>query len=130
MLWEESDDQSVSRLEGLNETKGGLIMKKKTDSASSTPRQSLLGLDKLAATKAKEDAKKAAMKVKEKHYRIHEEETPGRGVSDSVRANIASYIEDKMHREKHGILAATTKDRKRSRHDSDEEDGEENDICE
>lgn len=125
MHWEESDDMSVSRLEGLNETKGGLIVKKKPSSTASTPRQSLLGLDKLAAAKAKEDAEKVAAKHKDKHYRIHEEETPGRGVSDSVRANIASYIEEKMRREKHGLFAATTKDRKRSRHDSDsdEDDG-------
>lgn len=79
------DDPSLHRLEGSVATKGGLIKKKDGGggSSSSSHRQSLLGLDKLAEQKREEK------KREERRYRDkRDDETPGRGVSESIRMNI------------------------------------------
>lgn len=47
-------EPDIYRLEGIKETKGGLIVKKKSTSTFKVPQPSLLGLDRLAAQKRKE----------------------------------------------------------------------------
>lgn len=49
-----SEDDGVYRLEGTKDTKGGLIVKKKQKSMFKVPQPSLLGLDRLAAQKRKD----------------------------------------------------------------------------
>jgi len=77
-----SDDNAVYRLEGTSgEQRGGLVIMKKGQSADvdrhefkqPAPRQSLLGLDKLAASKRQHTVEPdAAKKVKGiQHERLH-----------------------------------------------------------
>lgn len=88
------DDPSLHRLEGVFETEGGLVIKKKvkTEPEDGTPkmtsRGSQLGLDKLAEEKREERAKKEKEEKERRHYRSHEQDTPGSGISDSVRKSI------------------------------------------
>lgn len=87
------DDPSIHRLEGSAPTQGGLVKKKDNKSsskdASSSPvvqRQSLYGLDKLAELKREE--KKLELEKHERRYRDKHDDTPGHGVSDSIRNDI------------------------------------------
>ena len=72
-------DESIHRLEGSTDRRGGLI-KKASSSNKLTQSASLLGLDKLGEEKARE---------RERQYRRPDySQTPG-NVSESVRANVA-----------------------------------------
>uniref|UniRef100_A0A8R1IKP9 Uncharacterized protein n=1 Tax=Caenorhabditis japonica TaxID=281687 RepID=A0A8R1IKP9_CAEJA len=82
-----SEKRADDRLEGTNDTFGGLVIKKKKVDGDEKPEpsgKSLLGLDKLASTK-REHARK----------RLAEDEDNDRGVTESVRRGI-----EKVH-EKH-----------------------------
>lgn len=78
------DDPSVHRLEGSNDTTGGLIFKKPKPVSADKPQTSHLGLDKLAKVKREE---KRELERRYRHDRG--DETPTGGVSDSVRKSIA-----------------------------------------
>ncbi|KIH55467.1 hypothetical protein ANCDUO_14375 [Ancylostoma duodenale] len=72
-------DEAIDRLEGRIDTFGGLVIRKTksdTEKKSNEEGRSVLGLDRLARVK------------KEEHLRKRGDETPGAGVSDSVRRDI------------------------------------------
>ncbi|XP_073997348.1 ATP-dependent RNA helicase l(1)G0007 isoform X1 [Rhodnius prolixus] len=119
----EVEDDGVYRLEGKEETVGGLIIKKKPVPQGNfefkIPKPSLLGLDRLAALRRKErnahedkDSKKTksdggddgvfkkpeVKKLSDRHYREKTDETPTHtgGVTREARDRIAQRSKDRM----------------------------------
>jgi len=98
------EEEGLHRLEGSSEIKGGLIIKKKTD--TSKPRvakPSLLGLDKLAAAKREErsrlisfgrddeeETSSSVTQPKVRQYRLPNEETP------SYTGGLSQEAKDRM----------------------------------
>lgn len=104
------DDESLHRLEGTSgDAPGGLIIKKKDQSAEfQFAKPSLLGLDKLAAAKRKQnrlisfqddsdegDDKPESPEGKERKYRKHNEETPTYtgGISEEARERMLERLQ-------------------------------------
>lgn len=135
-------DESVHRLEGTQNEKGGLIVKKKPPTFK-VPQPSKLGLDKLAAAKRKEkeetarkmsftieendNSDEASPSVKDKSakdsrkFRSPQEETPTYtgGISKEARDRLMERLSasNNKHREK-GVYASTKdKEKHRSRDD-------------
>lgn len=111
-------EPNIYKLEGVQEQKGGLIIKKKTDDDQNfkkPPKASLLGLDKLASQRRREkseeiDAKKSKLD-KDRHYRKPLDETPTHtgGVSYEARKRAEERYE--RHRER-GIHVSTKDEKK------------------
>lgn len=107
----DDEDDGVHRLEGISEVQGGLIIKKKSTTPNiSTPRASLLGLDKLAASKREEknrlmsfnqddgdDIKKGDVSgsTGSRNYRVGNEETPTYtgGLSEEARERMVQRLQ-------------------------------------
>lgn len=108
----DDEDDGVHRLEGTSEVQGGLIIKKKstTTPSASTPRASLLGLDKLAASKREDknrlmsfnqddgdDIKKGddSGSKGSRNYRVGNEETPTYtgGLSEEARERMVQRLQ-------------------------------------
>lgn len=130
-------EENVHRLEGINDQKGGLIVKKKPPTFK-VPQPSLLGLDRLAAAKRKEKEEAArkmsftmddndspddsSQSLKEKQskdsrkFRSPHNETPTYtgGISDEARERLIERLNSNKQKEK-GVYA-TTKDKHKSRH--------------
>ncbi len=81
------EEPDLHRLEGIREVRGGLIRKGPSLSRDQSPKMSQWGLDKLAVEKREERSRKE--KEKNRKYRERFSETPGGGISDSIRENIA-----------------------------------------
>ncbi|XP_046397224.1 pre-mRNA-splicing factor ATP-dependent RNA helicase PRP16 [Ischnura elegans] len=145
----EEDDSDIYRLEGSKNEVGGLIVKKKPVASDPTfktplPRQSLLGLDKLAALRKKEkeeelevertkhlyrvaetsdDSNEELQKKRrhnDRHYRESRIETPTHtgGISDEARKRLVEHMKRNKER---GIAASSSKDeRRRERNGRDE----------
>ena len=125
-----SEDNGLHRLEGSNDQKGGLILKKKPPTFK-IPQPSLLGLDKLAATKRKEleAARKMSFSTEDeaqddanfKHksltegrkFRQSHPETPTYtgGITEEAKQRILHRLNANKRKEK-GVYAST-KDFKR-----------------
>lgn len=132
------DDDSLHRLEGISDQKGGLIVKKKPPTFK-VPQPSLLGLDKLAAAKRREKedaARKMSFSIddednrsedqsltKDKHakgsrkFRAPNIETPTYtgGITEAARERLLERLASNKNKEK-GVYASS-KDLKRSRND-------------
>lgn len=98
------------------DTFGGLVIRKKKtdDDNGKKPHQenrSILGLDKLARAKKEDHLRK----------RSKGQETPGPGVSDSVRKGIQQFQAEKYRDERRGLVA-DSRDRDRDRDRRDHED--------
>lgn len=107
------EDENLHRLAGSSgDAPGGLIIKKKDPPAEfQFAKPSLLGLDKLAAAKRKqnrlisfqddtneddgEDSKSEASSSKERKYRKHNEETPTYtgGISEQARERMLERLQ-------------------------------------
>lgn len=130
------DDDSLHRLEGISEQKGGLILKKKPPTFK-VPQPSLLGLDKLAAAKRKE-REEAARKIsfdidndeprgedggsvrgsrESRRFRVPNEETPTYtgGITEEARLRQLDRLSSNRRKEK-GVYASS-KDLKPIRED-------------
>lgn len=130
------DDDSLHRLEGISEQKGGLIIKKKP-ATFKVPQPSLLGLDKLAAAKRKE-REEAARKIsfdidddesrgedggsvrasrESRRFRVPNEETPTYtgGITEEARRRQLDRLSSNRRKEK-GVYASS-KDLKPVRED-------------
>ncbi|KAK6744301.1 hypothetical protein RB195_011168 [Necator americanus] len=109
-------EEAIDRLEGRIDTFGGLVIRKQksdTDKKSREESRSILGLDKLARAK------------KEEHSRKRGDETPGAGVTDSVRRGIQKFQSEKYKDERRGLAADSRKrdrDRDRDRERSSRDD--------
>ncbi|VDO80775.1 unnamed protein product [Heligmosomoides polygyrus] len=109
-------EEGIDRLEGRVDTFGGLVIRKKKtdDDNGKKPHQenrSILGLDKLARAKKEDHLRK----------RSKGQETPGPGVSDSVRKGIQQFQAEKYRDERRGLVA-DSRDRDRDRDRRDHED--------
>ncbi|KAI8426585.1 hypothetical protein MSG28_005368 [Choristoneura fumiferana] len=104
------EDENLHRLDGTSgDTVGGLIIKKKDPAPEfQFARPSLLGLDKLAAAKRKQnrlisfqddendvDEKPETSTIKERKYRKHNEETPTYtgGISEQARERMLERLQ-------------------------------------
>ncbi|VVC94692.1 unnamed protein product [Leptidea sinapis] len=134
----EETDQNLHRLEGTSgDAPGGLIIKKKENPAEfQFAKPSLLGLDKLAATKRKqnrlisfqtetyeaddvgENSYNTAQK--ERKYRRHNEETPTYtgGLSEEARKRMLERMQKKEKIKEKGVHNSTDEEKK-SRSDDD-----------
>lgn len=133
------DDDNLHRLEGSNDQKGGLIVKKKTPTFK-IPQPSLLGLDKLALAKRKEkeeNARKMSFSISEedstedsgshsvkqsqqsRKFRQSNPETPTYtgGITEEARKRLLERMNSKRNKEK-GVYAST-KDLKHEKYDND-----------
>ncbi|XP_063382191.1 pre-mRNA-splicing factor ATP-dependent RNA helicase PRP16-like [Cydia fagiglandana] len=132
------NEENLHRLEGTSgDTVGGLIIKKKDQPAEfQFARPSLLGLDKLAAAKRKqnrlisfqqdeneEDEKPATSGVKERKYRKHNEETPTYtgGISEAAVLRQLERTQRKEKESKEKGVHNSTQEEKKSR-SKDEDD--------
>ncbi|CAI4230298.1 unnamed protein product [Auanema sp. JU1783] len=102
-------DDAPARLEGLNEVTGGLIVRRKDSDSKKhdDDHKSMLGLDSLARIKKDESRKRRA-----------EEDTPGSGLTASIRGKIEKFKDEKYRGDKRGIVADTRKD---NRYDKDKD---------
>lgn len=140
-------DENVHRLEGISEQTGGLIIKKKPPTFK-VPQASLLGLDRLAATRrrereenarkisflGKEDENEEGDKVfkepeekhsgKERHWRSTKVETPSHtgGISNEARDRLIERL--KRSKEKEKGVYASSKEKDKHRSSSEERDSE------
>lgn len=139
-------EDNVHRLEGINEQKGGLIIKK-TPPTFKVPQPSLLGLDRLAAARRKEreeNARKISFlnkeddeeetevveKVgekhsgKERHWRSPKVETPSHtgGISNEARNRQLERLQSSKNKDEKGVYASSKDNRRRS--SSEERDSE------
>lgn len=111
------EEDGLNRLEGISETTGGLMIRKKKDDnkdAFKHPGHSLLGLDKLVRSRAKKE---------ENIRKRKDDESPG-GLSESTRRHIADYVMEKYRDDRRGLVADTRKG-DRDRRDRDRERGRE-----
>lgn len=134
------EEDGVHRLEGSSEQKGGLIVKKKTPTFK-IPQPSLLGLDKLAEKKRREQ-KDAARKMsftvddeesnpemaespREKHsgdhrkFRSPHAETPTYtgGITEEARRRLLERLTANKNKEK-GVYASTKEEKKNRNYES------------
>lgn len=131
------DDDNLHRLEGSDDQKGGLIIKKKAPTFK-IPQPSLLGLDKLAAAKRKEkeNARKMSFSMSEedsvddtnahnvyqtqqsRKFRQPNPETPTYtgGITEEARKRLLERMNSRRNKEK-GVYA-TTKDLKYEQQDN------------
>lgn len=129
------EEEGVYRLEGAKETKGGLVVKKKQTSTFKVPQPSLLGLDRLAAQKRKEQqevARKMSFAIDDEEsgssketfklnkgssrkFRAPQEETPTYtgGIAQEARARL---LERTNRNKEKGVFATTKADH---RHNSE-----------
>lgn len=135
------DDENLHRLEGTSgEAPGGLIIKKKEKPEEfQFARPSLLGLDKLAAAKRKQNrlisfqdetndddsnaTKSDSSTEKERKYRKHNEETPTYtgGISEQARERMLERLQRREKEAKEKGVHHSTQEEKKSR-SKDEED--------
>lgn len=135
------DDENLHRLEGTSgEAPGGLIIKKKEKPEEfQFARPSLLGLDKLAAAKRKQNrlisfqdetndddsnaSKSDSSTEKERKYRKHNEETPTYtgGISEQARERMLERLQRREKEAKEKGVHHSTQEEKKSR-SKDEED--------
>lgn len=139
-------EDNLHRLEGIEDKKGGLVIKKKNPEFK-VPQPSLLGLDRLAAERRREreeNARKISFtdkddeeeysestkdnpiekpSSKERHYRTSNQETPSHtgGISNEARSRLIERLNQNKLKEK-GVYASTKNERKRS--SSQERDSE------
>jgi len=126
-------ESEIHRLEGSKKEKGGLIIKKKKkdDELFKKPSGSILGLQKLAETKRKQQNKtdsnsssdsdnEEKQSNKHKQYRSYKPETPSNtgGVNESAQENIKRRKERDRDERKVGVYAET--DHKRKKYESDD----------
>ncbi|XP_028174839.1 pre-mRNA-splicing factor ATP-dependent RNA helicase PRP16 [Ostrinia furnacalis] len=136
------DDKTLHRLEGSSgDAPGGLIIKKKDEPADfQFARPSLLGLDKLAATKRKQNRlisfqddaneeddeadRSESSGTKERKYRKHNEETPTYtgGISEQARERMIERLQRKDKELKEKGVHNSTQEEKKSRSKDDEDD--------
>lgn len=140
-------EENVHRLEGVQEQKGGLIIKKKTPTFK-VPQPSILGLDRLAAERRREreeNARKISFTDKDdddteevsesdklseshsgkkRHYRASNQETPSHtgGISKEARNRLIERLNSNKLKEK-GVYASS-KDKEKNRSSSEERDTE------
>ncbi|KAK2722129.1 pre-mRNA-splicing factor ATP-dependent RNA helicase PRP16-like [Artemia franciscana] len=122
----------IHRLKGTDGEKGGLIIKKKKSSEPLTPRESVLGLDKLAEQKRKEKLEEVAVELKRsrtdedsfikpkdgKHYRAVLDETPT--YTGGLSKEYQERLEKRRERDREKEIRVTTKERrKKERRDYD-----------
>lgn len=138
----EDADPDLYRLEGETNQTGGLIIRKKvSDHTFKKPQASILGLDKLAERKRRENSQEPnsvrsspspstsrspdhISDPKERKYRLHEEETPTHtgGVNSEARQRLEDRLsrqridaQDRQYRERRRKDRERDKDRSRSR---------------
>lgn len=136
------DDENLHRLAGSSgDAPGGLIIKKKEPPGEfQFAKPSLLGLDKLAAAKRKqnrlisfqddnnddevEDNKTDASGSKERKYRKHNEETPTYtgGISEQARERMLERLQKREKEAKEKGVHHSTQEEKKSRSKDDEDD--------
>ncbi|KAF9811226.1 hypothetical protein SFRURICE_002595, partial [Spodoptera frugiperda] len=136
------EDENLHRLAGSSgDAPGGLIIKKKDPPAEfQFAKPSLLGLDKLAAAKRKqnrlisfqddtneddgEDSKSEASSSKERKYRKHNEETPTYtgGISEQARERMLERLQKREKEAKEKGVHHSTQEEKKSRSKDDEDD--------
>ncbi|KAJ8713246.1 hypothetical protein PYW07_013616 [Mythimna separata] len=136
------EDENLHRLEGSSgDAPGGLILKKKDPPGEfQFARPSLLGLDKLAAAKRKQnrlisfqdesneddvdDDKSDASSSKERKYRKHNEETPTYtgGISEQARERMLERLQKKEKDAKEKGVHYSTQEEKKTRSKDDEDD--------
>ncbi|CAH2039989.1 unnamed protein product, partial [Iphiclides podalirius] len=138
----EDGDENLHRLAGTSgDAPGGLIIKKKDKPQEfQFAKPSLLGLDKLAAAKRKQnrlisfqneeneddesgDSRDAAS-VKQRKYRKHNEETPTYtgGLSEQARERMLERLQKKEKETKEKGVHYSTKEEKKSRSKEDDDD--------
>ncbi|XP_052750066.1 pre-mRNA-splicing factor ATP-dependent RNA helicase PRP16 isoform X1 [Galleria mellonella] len=135
-------EENLHRLEGTSgDAPGGLIIKKKDEPAEfQFAKPSLLGLDKLAAAKRKQnrlisfqddaneeddtESKTDSTGVKERKYRRHNEETPTYtgGISEQARERMLERLQKKEKESKEKGVHHSTQEEKKSRSKDDEDD--------
>ncbi|XP_015519116.1 pre-mRNA-splicing factor ATP-dependent RNA helicase PRP16 isoform X1 [Neodiprion pinetum] len=136
----EDPDPELYRLEGESNQTGGLIIRKKaSDHTFKKPQPSVLGLDKLAERKRRENSQEPGSArsspstsqspdhnpdPKERKYRLHEEETPTHtgGVNSEARRRFEDRLsrqridaQDRLYRERRRKDRERDRDRSRSR---------------
>ncbi|CAH1638899.1 unnamed protein product [Spodoptera littoralis] len=136
------EDENLHRLAGSSgDAPGGLIIKKKDPPAEfQFAKPSLLGLDKLAAAKRKQnrlisfqddtneddgdDNKSEASSSKERKYRKHNEETPTYtgGISEQARERMLERLQKREKEAKEKGVHHSTQEEKKSRSKDDEDD--------
>ncbi|KAJ2944165.1 hypothetical protein O0L34_g18136 [Tuta absoluta] len=133
------DDENLHRLEGTSgDAPGGLIIKKKDKPADfQFAKPSLLGLDKLAAAKRKqnrlisfqdegEDSEEPSTSTdgKERKYRKQNEETPTYtgGISEQARERMLERLQKKEKETKEKGVHYSTAEEKKSRSRDEEDD--------
>ncbi|XP_038223294.1 pre-mRNA-splicing factor ATP-dependent RNA helicase PRP16 [Zerene cesonia] len=132
------DDEDLHRLEGTSgDAPGGLIIKKKPEEFQFA-KPSLLGLDKLAAAKRKQNRlisfqteeneadgrdKSESGGLKERKYRKHNEETPTYtgGLSEEARKRMLERLQKKEKETREKGVHYSTQDEKKS-HSKDDDD--------
>lgn len=129
------DEDGIHRLEGSSNEPGGLIVKKKS-ATFKVPQTSLLGLDKLAEKKRREDVERKcsfnmdeetgnggndSVKSKQRKYRTPQEETPTYtgGISQEARKRLIERLEMNRNKEK-GVYASTKGEKKKDKRYYDE----------
>lgn len=139
----DSEEEEVYRLEGSSQTKGGLVVKKKQTSTFRVPQPSLLGLDRLAAQKRREQqevARKMSFAIDDEEsggskesfnlnrnnirkFRAPQEETPTYtgGIAKEARARL---LERANRNKEKGVFATTKADKHHSESKSYERDRE------
>lgn len=132
------EDDSIHRLEGTSNEKGGLVVKKKPPTFK-VPQPSLLGLDKLAAAKRKEKedaARKMSFTIEEdeassnsdsgsssskgkkdetfRKFRAPQVETPTYtgGISEEARTRLLERLASNKKKEKYALYSSTAKEKK------------------
>lgn len=135
-----AEDQDLYRLEGETNQTGGLILRKKaSDHTFKKPQPSILGLDKLAERKRRENSQEPGSPSsspstsrtpdhdevhKERKYRLHKEETPTHtgGVNTEARQRLEDRLcrqridaQDRLYRERRRKDRERDRDRSRSR---------------
>ncbi|KAL0822818.1 hypothetical protein ABMA28_004818 [Loxostege sticticalis] len=136
------DDNTLHRLEGSSgDAPGGLIIKKKDKPAEfQFAKPSLLGLDKLAAAKRKQNRlisfqddanddeseadRNEPSGTKERKYRRHNEETPTYtgGISEQARERMMERLQRRDKELKEKGVHNSTQEEKKSRSKEDEDD--------
>lgn len=120
-----SEDSNLYRLEGSDNKPGGLIIRKKvSDHTFKKPQSSILGLDKLAERKRRENSQeptesKSRLDTKERKYRSHEEETPTHtgGVNSEAQKRLETRLKHQRlsAQEKHSRYHDRDRDRRKDR---------------
>lgn len=120
-----SEDSNLYRLEGSDNKPGGLIIRKKaSDHTFKKPQSSVLGLDKLAERKRRENSQeptesRSKLDTKERKYRSYEEETPTHtgGVNFEAQKRLETRLKHQRlsAKEKHSRYHDRDRDRRKDR---------------